>query len=517
MAEPKAQGAPTPLVGAALVVTAVALAIGTFMQVLDTTIANVAIPTIAGDMGATITQGTWVITAFAVANGISVPLTGWLMGRFGVVRTFVASVLLFTLASLLCGMAWNLESLIVFRIIQGAVSGPMIPGSQALLLMIFPREKQSTGLAIWSMTTLVAPVAGPILGGYISDNVAWQWIFLINVPIGLACAYFCWRNLAGHETPTVKRPVDTTGFVMLVIWIGALQVMLDTGKDADWFSSPAIVVELAIAIIVGIAWVIWELTAEHPIVDLSLFKNRNFLLGTGVFCLGYAIFFANTLLLPLWLQTQMQYIATWAGLVAAPAGLVALILTPLVAKIIGKIDIRIAGTWAMAFFALSFYMRSLYAPDASFGELILPLFVMGIGMSAFFMSLVTIALSDVPPERIPQAAGLQNFARITAGAFGASLVTTFWERSATMHQTRLAEIAGSQTDPIWRQALETLQAQGASFQQAMAILTQQVAHQAVFLASVDIFRISTFLALALIPLIWLTRRVKGAAAHVAAD
>jgi DHA2 family multidrug resistance protein len=516
MADSSQPTALAPLTGGTLVITAIALAIGTFMQVLDTTIANVSIPTIAGNMGATISQGTWIITAFAVANGISVPLTGWLMARFGVVRTFVVSVLLFTLASFLCGIAWNLPSLILFRVIQGAVSGPMIPGSQTLLLMIFPREKQATGLAIWSMTTLVAPISGPILGGFISDNVAWQWIFLINVPIGFLCAFLCWGNLKSRDTATVKLPVDTLGFVMLVVWIGAFQIMLDTGKDADWFASPLIVIELLIAIVIGVAWVIWELTAKHPIVDLSLFKNRNFLLGTITFCLGYAIFFANTLLLPLWLQTQMGYLATWAGLVAAPAGFVALILTPLVAKIIGKIDARFAATWAIGFFALSFYMRSLYAPDASFGELIWPMFVMGVGMSCFFMALVTISISNVPPHKIPQATGLQNFARITAGAFSASLVTTFWERSATMHQTRLVEITGSSTNGAWDQTIATLQAQGMNFQQAMAVMTQQIAHQAVFLASVDIFRISAFLALVLVPLIWLTKRARGGV-HVAAS
>lgn len=510
-----ARGMPAPLTGGALVVTAIALAIGAFMQVLDTTIANVSIPTIAGDMGVTISQGTWLITAFAVANGISVPLTGWLMVRFGVVRTFVVSVLLFTFASFLCGIAWNIESLIFFRVVQGAVSGPMIPGSQALLLMIFPREKQATGLAIWSMTTLVAPISGPVLGGFISDNFSWPWIFLINVPIGLTCAFLCWSHLQSRETPTLKLPVDVVGFAMLVVWIGAFQIMLDTGKDADWFSSPIIIIEGLVALVIGIAWLIWELNEKHPIVDLSLFKARSFAIGTAVLCLGYAVFFANTLLMPLWLQTQMGYLATWAGLVAAPAGLVALILTPFVARIIGKIDARLAATWSMVFFAISLYMRSLYAPDASFGELILPMFIMGIGMSTFFMSLVGISLSEVPPNKIPQATGLTNFARITGGAFAASLVTTIWDGSANMHQTRLAEVAGSTTDPIWSRALSNLQAQGASFEQAMAILTQQVQHQAVFLASIDIFRVSAFLTLALIPLIWMARRPKPST-HAAA-
>ena len=514
-----ARAVPAPLAGAALVITTIALAIATFMQVLDTTIANVSIPTIAGDMGVTISQGTWVITGFAVANGISVPLTGWLMVRFGVVRVFVTSILLFTAASFLCGMAWNLESLIFFRVLQGAVSGPMIPGSQALLLMIFPRERQSTGLAIWSMTSLLAPIAGPILGGFISDNVAWQWIFLINIPIGLTCALVCWHFLSDRDTATTKLPVDAIGFAMLVVWIGALQIMLDTGKEADWFSSPIIVIEALIALVIGIAWLIWELNEKHPIVDLSLFKIRSFAIGTAVFCIGYGVFFANTMLLPLWLQTSMGYLATWAGLVAAPAGLVALILTPFVARTIGKVDARITGTVSMLFFALSFYMRSLYAPDASFGELIWPMFVTGIGLSCFFMSLVTITLSEVPPHKIPQATGLSGFARISGGAFAASLVTTAWERETTMHQTRLAEISGSGADPAWANAMESLQAHGATMEQSVAILMQQVAHQAIFLATVDIFRVSAFLALALVPLIWLTRRPKPAAhgAPVVAD
>src|SRR4051812_31650686 len=257
-------GLPPPMTGALLAITSIALALGTFMQVLDSTIANVSIPTIAGNLGVSTSQGTWVITSFAVANGVSVPLTGWLMMRYGVVKTFVGSVLLFTAASFLCGISWNLPSLIIFRVLQGAVSGPMIPGSQALLLMIFPNSKRGTALAIWSMTTLVAPICGPILGGYISDNWSWPWIFLINVPIGLIVSLVGWRGLAARETSTRKMPVDRIGFMLLVLWVGALQVVLDTGKDADWFSSPAIVVECAIAAVGFVAWLIWELNEKHP-------------------------------------------------------------------------------------------------------------------------------------------------------------------------------------------------------------------------------------------------------------
>src|SRR4051812_12051365 len=310
-------GLPPPMTGALLAITSIALALGTFMQVLDSTIANVSIPTIAGNLGVSTSQGTWVITSFAVANGVSVPLTGWLMMRYGVVKTFVGSVVMFTVASFLCGISWNLPSLIIFRILQGAVSGPMIPGSQALLIMIFPAAQRGTALAIWSMTTLVAPICGPILGGYISDNIAWPWIFLINLPVGILCSLVCWRNMKSRETPTHKVPIDRTGFMLLLVWVGALQTMLDTGKDADWFNSPIIITEAIIAIIAFTAWVIWEINEQNPIVDLSLFKNRNFVLATVASCLGFAVFFATNLLQPLWLQTRMGYVATWAGLVAA--------------------------------------------------------------------------------------------------------------------------------------------------------------------------------------------------------
>jgi DHA2 family multidrug resistance protein len=497
------------MAGIALAVTSVALALGTFMQVLDSTIANVSIPTIAGNLGVSTSQGTWVITAFAVANGVSVPLTGWLMGRYGVVRTFLSAVTLFTIASFLCGIAWNIESLIFFRILQGAVSGPMIPGSQALLIMIFPASQRGTALAIWSMTTLIAPICGPILGGWISDNFAWEWIFLINLPVGAACVFLCWRGLKGRETPTRKLPVDTTGFALLLIWVGALQVMLDTGKEADWFNSAAICVEAAIAVVGFIAWLIWELTEKHPIVDLSLFKSSNFALGTVVFCLGYAVFFGNALLLPLWLQTHMGYVATWAGLVAAPSGIVAVLLTPFAVRFFGNKDARWPATLAVAAFGLSFWMRSEFTPDANFGAFVLPMLVQGMAMSVFFISLVTISLNGVPGPQVPAATGLSNFTRITAGSFAASLVTTMQDNGAAVHQTRLAE-AVSSNDPAMVGALNQLEHAGLSSQQALGAVTHQFENQAFLLSTLDLFRMSAWVCILVLPLIWLTKPARPA-------
>ena len=517
MSDPAAanQG-PPPLRGGPLALTSIALALGTFMQVLDSSIANVSIPTIAGNLGVSSDQGTWVITSFAVSNGISVPVSAFLMQRYGVVRTFVISVMLFTLASLLCGVAWSLPSLVFFRVVQGAVSGPMIPGSQALLIAIFPPAKRGTALAIWSMTTLIAPICGPIFGGYISDNWTWQWIFLINLPIGIVCALVCWRMLSSRETPTRKVPIDRIGFALLVIWVGSLQVMLDKGKDADWWSSP-LILTLAIVTVIGfVAWLIWELTDANPIVDLSLFKSRNFAIGTLVFCLGYALLFGNLVLLPLWLQTQLNYTATWAGLVAAPAGVAAVILSPIAARVMSKIDARWTASISFVFFGISYLMRGNYTPDADFLTLMWPLAVQGIAMSVFFVSMLTILLQGIPPAKIPAASGLSNFARITAGGFAASLTTVIWDRREAVHQSRLSDSSGF-NDPIMLQALARLQHDGLSMAQGLGVLGRNLVNQAYMLSSLDFFWVSGWLCFAVLPLVWLTRRSVGGAGPAAAD
>lgn len=507
---------PAPLTGGRLALVAFALALGTFMMVLDSTIANVSLPTIAGNLGVSSDNSTWIVTFFAVANGISVPLTGWLMRRFGVVRTFCVSLGLFTVASFLCGIAWNLNSLIVFRVLQGAVSGPMMPGSQALLISIFPSDKRATALGIWSMTTLVAPIMGPILGGYISDNYHWSWIFLINLPFGIFAVMVCWPNLKTRETPTAKVPIDTIGLCLLVIWVGSLQIMLDLGKNADWFNDPTIVVLGIVAVIAFVAWLIWELTDANPIVDLSLFTNRNFAVGSLAFCLGYAVFFANILLLPLWLQTQVGYNATWAGLVAAPSGVVAVLLTPLVARLSGKIDARILATVAFVGFAISYWMRSGYTTTASFTDFMLPLLVQGVSMATFFLAMLTISLDRIPPERLPSATGLSNFTRLVAGAFAASMITTAWDRREALHQAHLSEAVGNNMP--YRMAVEGLSRLGMDATQAAGAITRQMVGQAYLLASTDLFRLSAWLSAALVIVVWFCRRPQtGGGPVVAAD
>nr|WP_293864036.1 DHA2 family efflux MFS transporter permease subunit [Steroidobacter sp.] len=508
--------ATAPMQGGALALTSLALALGTFMQVLDTTIANVSIPTIAGNLGASADQGTWVITSFAVANGISVPLTGWLMQRFGIVRTFVAAVLAFTIASFLCGIAWNLPSLVFFRVLQGAVSGPMVPGSQALLLLLFPPAKKGMALALWSMTTLVAPIMGPMLGGWISDNATWPWIFYINIPIGLFTVAVCWFQLRHRETPTRKLPVDQVGIALLVVWVGALQIALDKGKDEDWFSSPFIVVLTIVSIVAFAAWLIWELTEKHPIVDLSLFKHRNFTFALIPMCLGYAVFFGNIVLLPLWMQTQLGYTATWAGLLAAPGGLVAVLISPFAARFLAKFDARWLTSLAFVAFAASYYMRSQLTANAAVIDFIIPQLIQGIAMGTFFVAILTIMLDGIEPPRVPAASGLAIFLRTIAASFATSITTTFWDRREAFHQAHLAS-GSSVYDASTQQALSHMNSLGLSDNAAIAAMNREMVGQAYLLSSLDYFWISSWLTLAMIGLVWLARRPGRGAAHVAAD
>ncbi len=502
---PVTGGAPLPpLTGAHLAIGTIALSLATFMNVLDTSIANVSIPAIAGDLGVSPDQGTWVITSFGVANAISLPLTGWLTRRFGAVRLFTASVALFVLASFLCALAPTLSALILFRVLQGAVAGPMIPLSQTLLLSSYPRNRAGTALAMWSITTLVAPVVGPLLGGWITDNISWPWIFYINVPVGVAAALATWWIFRKRETPTARVPVDTVGLGLLVLWVGSLQVMLDKGKDLDWFNSPQIVVLLCVAIVAFAIFIVWELTEEHPIVDLTLFKRRNFWVGTVALLCAYGLFFGNVVLLPLWLQQYMGYTATLAGLVLAPVGVLAIVLTPLVGRASNRIDPRYLVTASFGVFALVLFMRAHFTTDATIGTLLLPTVIQGIGMAGFFIPLMLITLSGLPPERIPSASGLSNFARITAGSFGTSLTTTLWDRRATLHHARLVERLDP-SDPVTAQALGTLHSGGLGSDQSYAVLNRLVDSQAFILSADDIFYVSGFIFLALIGLVWLAK------------
>ena len=500
-----ASAAPPPLQGTALILGTLALSLATFMNVLDSSIANVSIPSIAGDLGVSPGQGTWVITSFGVSNAISVPLTGWLTQRFGAVRLFTMSILLFVLASWLCGFASSLEMLVACRVFQGLVAGPMIPLSQTLLLASYPRAKAGTALAVWGMTTLVAPVVGPLAGGWITDNVSWPWIFYINIPVGLLAAALTWGIYSKRETPVRKLPIDTVGLTLLVLWVGSLQLMLDKGKELDWFSSNQIIALAIVAVVAFAVFVVWELTADHPVVDLRLFKGRNFGFGSLSMALAYGLFFANIVILPLWLQQWMGYTATTAGFALAPVGILAILLTPLVGKKIAVWDPRVMASCAFVGFALVLWMRSQFTTDTDFMHILIPTILQGAAVSFFFIPLTTLTLAGLSQDRIPAAAGLSNFTRITAGAMGTSIATTLWEDRAVMHHAHLAEplVQGQGTFAI---ALEGMRAAGLSAEQALGQITRMIDQQAYTRAADDIFLASAFLFILLIGAVWLTKR-----------
>ena len=507
---------PARLKGGILVLASTALALATFMNVLDTSIANVSIPAISGDLAVSSSQGTWIITSFAVANAIAVPLTGFLTQRFGTVRLFVTSILLFVTASWLCGMATSLGMLIVFRVIQGAVAGPMIPLSQSLLLSSYPKAKAGSALAIWSMTMLVAPVVGPLLGGWISDNIAWPWIFYINIPVGMLSAGVTWWLYRHRETPTRQVPIDYVGLAALIIWVGALQVILDKGNELDWFASTEIVI-LAVVAVVGFSFfLVWELTDEHPIVDLSLLRGRNFWSGTLALSVGYAVFFGNVVLLPLWLQQNMGYTATIASAVLAPVGFLAILVSPLVGKNVNNYDPRLFATIAFTVFGLVLWMRSHFTVQADFVTIMIPSLIQGIAIAAFFIPLMTIIFSGLTPDKIPAASGLSNFARLTAGAIGASVYITLWNNRASQHHAIVVEHI-NYASPTSQAAIKMLTESGMSQQQALGQINDLINQQAFTLAADELFWISAVLFIALIGLIWLARPARAARASVEAS
>ncbi len=493
-----------PLQGPARALGTVALSAATFMNVLDSSIANVSLPAIAGDLGVSPNQGTWVITSFAVANAVAVPLTGWLSQRFGQVRLFVASVLLFVLTSWMCGLAPTMETLILARALQGFVAGPMIPLSQTLLLASYPPAMAGLAMAMWSITTLVAPVTGPLLGGWITDNVSWPWIFYINIPVGLLAATASWALFRKRESVVRKLPIDGVGLALLVIWVGSLQIMLDKGKELDWFHSTEVVV-LAVVAAVGFAFFLaWELTEDHPVVDLHLFKSRNFWAGATSTAIAYGLFFGNVVLLPLWLQQYMGYTATHAGMVMAPVGLLAIVLSPVVGKNLARVDPRQFVSFSFLVFALVLWMRAQFSTQADFNTLLIPTLIQGVGMAFFFIPLVSITLSGIEPQRMAAASGVSNFMRITAGAFGTSIATTLWEDHARQHHVHMVELLSSGRLAT-QDALTGLGATGLSSQQALGVLNRFVDEQAFTFSAIELFFASALIFLLLVPFVWITR------------
>lgn len=501
-----------PLQGGLLIAAALLLAGANFLAVLDTTIANVSVPTISGNLGATTSQGTYVITSYAVAEAISVPLTGWLAARFGAVRVFVTAMLLFGLFSFLCGLAPSLEVLVGLRILQGLAGGPLMPLSQTLLLRIFPRDKAPAAIGLWSMTTLVAPVLGPILGGVICDNTHWSWIFFINVPIAAMCGFLSWKLLRRYELARTRERIDTVGLGLLVVWVAALQLMLDEGKDKDWFASGQIIALAVVAAIGFAAFLIWELTERNPVVDLRVFRHRGFSASVLTICLAFGAFFGATVLTPLWLQGTMGYTATQAGCLTALTGILAVVAAPIAAGMSARIDGRKLVFGGVLWLGAVTLWRGFGTLDMDRWSIGLPLLLMGPGLPFFFVPLTGLALSSVDEAETASAAGLMSFCRTVSGAFATSMVNTSWENQT---QVMRANLVGA-TDS-GGQLVGALQHMGMSAAGALASLQQLVTAQSVMLATNRLFLVAGVAFVAAALAIWLaprpTRVADTSAAH----
>jgi len=492
----------TTFTGARLVLAGFVLAMANFIVVLDTTIANVSVPHIAGGLAVSTSSGTWVITSYAVAEAICVPLTGWLANRFGTLRVFLVSLIGFGVFSALCGISNSLSMLVVFRLGQGFAGGPLMPLTQTLLLRIFPKESHSKAMALWAMTVVVAPIAGPILGGYISDNWSWPWIFFINLPI-IAVIFFATATLMrGTETPTQKLPIDRIGLILLVIWVGAFQMMLDLGGGEDWFSSEKIVALALIAAIFFAIFLIWELTEEHPIVDLKVFRHRGFTAATFSLMIAFGTYFASIVVIPQWLQTSLGYTATDAGYAMAFSGVFALLISPLVPRLMTKIDPRMLVFLGIAWIGVVAGLRAIWwSSESTFWTLALPQLLQGAGVALFIVPLTTISLGSVEPREVASAAGIANFGRTLAGAVATALITTLWSDLSRKDTAEMvANLNGSE------RVMGQLQAQGLSLEQARAALSQIVGQQGTALATTHLFAIAGVLLFVAAATIWLAPR-----------
>lgn len=493
-------------------VAGLVLALANFMVILDLSIANVSIPHIAGNLGITLEQGAWVITSYAVAEAVVVPLTGWLSARFGAVKIFVAGMIGFGAFSFLCGLAPSLSLLVLFRVLQGACGGPLMPLSQTLLLRVFPKKYAAAATGLWAMTTLVAPILGPILGGTLCDNVGWASIFWINVPVAVVCSWFAWKLLRRHETPLAPARVDLVGLGLLVVWVGALQIMVDLGKEHEWFASPLIVGLAIVALLGFIAFLIWELTDANPIVDLRVFRHRGYSASVVTLSVAFGAFFGINVLTPLWLQQNMGYTATDAGYVTALLGLTAVMMAPFAAGLSTKVDPRRLVFVGLVWMGLITFMRSQANSQMGFFDIGHWLLLQGFGMPLFFVPLTGLALACVDEPETASAAGLMNFCRTLSGAIATSVVSTVWTDNASRNHNALA---GVLNDP--QGVMDRMNAAGLSVEQARSNVEQLVQSQSVMLATNQVFLAMAVLFVAAALIIWLapkpTRIVDTSAVH----
>jgi MFS transporter, DHA2 family, multidrug resistance protein len=504
------QDAAPALTGGKLMIAAVALALSNFMVVLDTTIANVSVPHISGGIGVSPDQGTWIITSYSVAEAVCVPLTGFLTARFGSVKLFVGALVGFAIFSMLCGISTTLPMIVAFRLGQGFCGGPLMPLTQTLLMRIFPKEKHGAALGLWSMTTVTAPILGPILGGLLSDNWSWHWIFFINLPVAIGCITGAWLLLRPVETETRAARIDTIGLTLMVLWIAALQLMLDLGHDRDWFHN-TFIVGLAIVAAIGFAvFCAWEFTESEPAVDLRVFRHRGFSASVVALAFAFGTFFTSAVIIPQWLQGDLGYTATWAGYATAFTGVSAVIFSPVVAKLSARFDPRALVCFGILWLGFSTLLRVHWTSGADFWSLAIPQLIQGVGMPFFFIPITSIGLAAVEPREIASAAGLMSFLRTMAAAIGTSISTTAWDDDTRVARSEIvARLHSADT-------ASALQGQGFSLDQVRGMVEQFVNKEASALATTHIFFSSALVFAFAAMIIWLAPRPARAVAPGAA-
>jgi DHA2 family multidrug resistance protein len=509
-------------------VIAFTVMLATFMEVLDTSIANVALPHIAGNLSAGVDESTWVLTSYLVSNAIVLPLTGWFSTLFGRKRFYMGCVAIFTISSFLCGLAPSLGLLVLFRILQGVGGGGLQPVSQAILVESFPRSKQGMAMAMYGMGVVLAPIIGPTLGGWITDNYTWRWIFFINIPVG-ALSIFLTTLLISDPPYLVRRSfkqglrIDFIGLGLLSVGLGFLQVVLDKGEREDWFGSEFIIWCSVVTAVALVAAIIWELFQRDPVVELHLFKDRNFTLATfTMFMLG-VVLYGSTVLLPIFLQTLMGYTAELSGWVLSPGGFLVLLALPIVGRLLTQIEARWLVAVGLTIVGLGLYQMSHFNLDISLGIAMKTWAYSRLGMAFLFVPINVMAFYFIPIERINNATGLLNLARNIGGSVGISFVTTLLARRAQFHQ----QILVSHLTPLdqgYQRALQgasqALQSAGSSaalaMSQAHGLIYGNVIRHSNMLAFVDNFWLMGIVCLLLIPVMFLMKRAKPHRGPVAA-
>jgi MFS transporter, DHA2 family, multidrug resistance protein len=506
-------------------IVAIAVMFATFMEVLDTTVVNVSLPHIAGNLSATIDESTWVLTSYLVANAIILPMTGWLARNFGRKRLLMASVTGFTASSFLCGLAPNLASLVTFRLIQGATGGAMQPLSQAVLLEAFPPHERGKAMGFWGLGIVVAPILGPVLGGWLTDTYSWRWVFYINLPVGIVSLVM--TQLYVFDPPYLRKEsakIDYWGIGLLALWIGCLQIALDLGQQHDWFSSRFITTLVAIFAIALVVFIIRELMSSEPVIDLHVFRNRTY--ATGVFMMTIVgfVLYGSLVLLPLMLQTLLGYPSLQAGIAMAPRGMGSLIGMPLVGMLIGKFDARKLVAIGFVAGGLTLIWLGQLNLNAGYWDIFWPQFCQGLGLAALFVPLTTISMDAIPREQMGNATSLFNLMRNVGGSVGIAMTGTMLSRTTQAY----VNVLGTNVDAYSPATTSAFEAARAGFlaagadmvtatQRAYAALFGMVQQQASMVSFVLLFRLLGGIFLVLVPLILMMRRPRGsrgaAAAH----